>query len=192
VNAAPSLTVEITAILQLDDMISGISQHPDMNLKGSPSRFLILAYTPTDEYLDVDQRVEDRTKQARKQAERPELRVLTRSGEELSNDMISVDGYAQFGCNDYSLVDIRNQEGCYVVLSPRDLVLVQPRDARDHVAWLLERERFEEALTELDILETEEGTDKGDGPSASVIGQQYIEHLVRQGMFRKFTLLMIN
>jgi hypothetical protein len=75
---------------------------------------------------------------------------------------------------------------CYVVLSPRDIVIVKPRDRRDHVAWLVERKRYEEALEELEKIQGSGGTLVADGENAVdavEIGHRYIEHLVGEGKF---------
>ncbi len=72
---------------------------------------------------------QDRDKQARKVADRPELRIISRSGEELAADALSVTNYQSWGCNDYVLAevdkdtlrsDVINEGRSYVVLSPRD------------------------------------------------------------------------
>lgn len=144
----------------------------------SITAFLIVAYTPPETFQD--EMTDDRAKQARKAAERPELRIISRAGEELTADALGVTNYQAWGCNDYTLVEVDSVsapasasgaassappggEGigdapagkCYVVLTPRDLVLVKPRDRRDHVTWLVERERYEEALEEAEVLEFE-------------------------------------
>lgn len=151
---------------------------------------------------------EDRARQARKQAERPELRIISRAGEELAADAIGITDFQKWGCNDYVLVDGINgddpsgldpEKRSYVVLSPRDLVRVRPRDRRDHVAWLVERQRYEEALEEVEKIETDgllkktdsvskalvQGVDEGgeekDELSAVEIGQKYIRHLANEG-----------
>jgi vacuolar protein sorting-associated protein 41 len=108
-------------------------------------------------------------------AERPELRIVSRStGDELANDMLGVRDYEKWGCNEYAMAIVRGEEDqhsrssssrlnpmtrdktkerCYVVMSPRDLVLVRKRDLRDRVQWLVERERWDEALKEAETLE---------------------------------------
>jgi hypothetical protein len=48
-----------------------------------------------------------------------------------------------------------DKERCYVVMSPNDLVLVKSRDRREHVLWLVERRRYEEALDEMESFEAE-------------------------------------
>ncbi|TFK43987.1 vacuolar assembling protein VPS41 [Crucibulum laeve] len=208
----PPLLVEITAVFQLDCMIAGIVPHPTPNpppnpdlgivaLRGEKEKtkpqqltsFLVVAYTPPDTYSD--EQTEDRARQARKAADRPELRIVSRAGEELAADALSITDYQKWGCNDYVLASVTGDadegkvEGrSYVVMSPRDLVLVKPRDRRDHVAWLLERRRYEEALDEVEMIESDgdkiEGSE-GQGLSVQDIGQRYIEHLVGEGDFIK-------
>ncbi|KAF8676121.1 hypothetical protein AX14_005017 [Amanita brunnescens Koide BX004] len=173
---------------------------------------------------------EDRARQARKAAERPEMRIVSRAGEELVSDALGVVDFHAWGCNDYMLVAVDSGPGSgagagaaaaagqgdavgaagrsYVVLSPKDLVLVMPRDRRDHVSWLVERKRYEEALEEAEALEAElngaatkattlngihgeNGVEKPtaavkdesedrDPLSASEIGQMFIDYLVGQ------------
>ena len=134
---------------------------------------------------------EDRARQARKAAERPELRIISRAGEELAADALSIADYQHWGCNDYSLAVVggtdETAEGrSYVILSPRDLVIVKPRDKMDHVKWLVERRRYEEALEAVEKIEAEAvggpGKEALDGLSVSEIGKKYMEHLVNEGM----------
>lgn len=82
----------------------------------------------------------------------------------------------------------------YVVLSPRDIVIVKPRDRRDHVAWLVERKRYEEALEEVEKIQGSGGSLASDGESETAvdaveIGQRYIEHLVGEG--RSLSLVLV-
>ena len=204
-------------------MISGVFPHPTPSTSSSPAHsrqssaihslstpddapetssvltppaltsFLIIAYTPQDTFSN--ERTDDRAQQARKIAERPELRIISRRGEELASDALSITDFHRWGCNDYVLAAVDPESGrvgtpdegrSYVVMSPRDLVLVKARDKRDHVAWLVARRRYEEALSEIELIEAEEAGETGpgagiDGLSASDIGQRYIEHLVNEG-----------
>lgn len=217
----PPLLVEITAVFQLDGMIAGILPHPTppssishsdhassihsgehtrtassiSTQSSTPSSLLILVYSPPDTSFR-EEMTQDRDKQARKVADRPELRIISRSGEELAADALSVSNYQRWGCNDYVLAevdtdplrsDVTNEGRSYVVLSPRDIILVKPRDRRDHVHWLVERKRYEEALEELEIIEASGDTveEGDDGLTASEIGQRYIEHLINDGDFVK-------
>ncbi|KAK7454562.1 Vacuolar protein sorting-associated protein 41 [Stygiomarasmius scandens] len=200
------------------------SKHPS----SQPTSLLILAYTPPDPSLFSDSTAlevipTDKAQQARLQADRPELRIISRKGEELAADALSVTDYRRWQCNDYILCEIdadselalgleqggKERFKSYVVLSPKDLILVRPRDRMDHVAWLIEKGLYEEALTDIEDIESlglgisdtdVKGTAKkgveqdqikrrlevnGIGLNSKEIGQKYIEHLVSQGNFAK-------
>ncbi|KII94565.1 hypothetical protein PLICRDRAFT_97705 [Plicaturopsis crispa FD-325 SS-3] len=201
----PPLLVEITAVFQLDCMIAGVVPHPTTpsptppasissgktaSVPPSLTSLLILAYTPPDTSF-LSEMTDDRSKQARNAAERPELRIISRGGEELTADALSLTGFQSWSCNDYVLAevdsDVSGEDRCYVVLSPRDVVIVRPRDRRDHVAWLVERKRYEEALEEIERIGSTAPVDSADGTGvdASEIGQRYVEHLVEEGDFVK-------
>jgi hypothetical protein len=177
----PPLLVEITALFQLDCMVAGIVPHPSGEEPLSLTSFLIVAYTPPDTSF-FDEATEDRSQQARKVAERPELRIISRGGEELAADALSISGFQSWSCNDYVLAEIKPEGAtgrCYIVLSPKDIVIVKPRDSKDHIDWLVERQRYEEALEVLEKL----GDSQGGDINASEIGQKYVEHLVADGEF---------
>ena len=141
---------------------------------------------------------DDRARQARKAAERPELRIISRGGEELTADALTIANYQHWSCNDYVLVEVSSDDQqpldsdkgrCYVVMSPKDLVLVKPRDRRDHVLWLVERRRYEEALDELESFEADGSRNqKEDELIVQEIRGKYIHHLVHDGWF----LVMLN
>jgi hypothetical protein len=173
--------------------------------------FLVIAYIPPEAFDDTDEMTDDRRRQARKAAERPEMRIISRAGEELAADALSITDYQHWGCNDYTVVEVSGSDDLlaldvdrsYVVMSPRDLVRVLPRDRRDHIAWLVERGRYEEALTDVEKLEAEEAAmgSKLKGTevhlSAQEIGQKYIEHLVQEGnvfgfFFRLLSLVLMR
>jgi hypothetical protein len=166
-----TVSIEVLAVLQVDCMIAGLSPHSDA---GS---FLVLAYTAPDTFADIDDAPPaTREAQKRKAAYRPELRLISRAGEEHASDALSITGYHLYGCNDYSLVEGTGPRGTFwIVSSPRALIVARPRDVKDHIEWLVARKRYEEAL---EVLE-------GMGPQgeidASVIGQKYLQHLVDDG-----------
>ncbi|THV02760.1 vacuolar protein sorting-associated protein 41 [Dendrothele bispora CBS 962.96] len=198
--------------------------------------FLILAYTPPDPSLFTDSTALetipiDKAQQARLQADRPELRIISRKGEELAADALSVTDYKRWQCNDYILdqvnadselslalasdqhgLGVKERANSYVVLSPKDLILVRSRDRIDHVAWLLERGMYEEALVDIEDIESlglgmkeidekgasdtavedgkEDATKRrvevgGVGLNSKEIGQRYVEHLVSRDDFPK-------
>jgi hypothetical protein len=170
-------------------MIAGIVPHPSGSGVNSLTSFLILAYTPPDTSF-LYEATEDRAQQARKAAERPELRIISRAGEELAADALTISRFQSWGCNDYCLAEVDSETvggRCYIVLSPQDLVIVRPRDKRDHIAWLVDQKRYEEALEEVEKLE--ETT--AEGINAFDIGQKYVEHLISERELNKITLMGI-
>ncbi|KAF8180219.1 vacuolar assembling protein VPS41 [Pholiota molesta] len=199
---APPLLVEITAVFQLDCIVAGVVPHPTppppalFEARNSEAArpqtltaFLVVAYTPPETFDDTDEMTDDRRRQARKLAERPEMRIISRAGEELAADALTITDYQRWGCNDYTVAEVS-----YIVMSPRDLVRVLPRDKRDHVAWLVERRRYEEALAAVEKIEAEEAVTglKGTHLSAQEIGQMFIEHLVQEGDFTRAAQLCPN
>lgn len=157
---------EVTTIFQVDCMISGIAPHGDS--------FLILAYT-SDEVF-ADEATSDRNQQQRKAGSRPELRVISRDGEELSSDAIGLRDFEKFQCRDYSLCPAPATNSFYVI-SPQDIVVARPRDQADHIGWLIEQRRYEAALAALES----SGLIQLEGYNVVEIGVKYLEHLVEEG-----------
>lgn len=228
-------TAEITQVFQLDSMVAGIMPHPappssrpESIISSSSSSqktlppltsFLLITYTPPQAALvDIDVLLTsdtDRTKQAKAPSERPELRIISRAGDELAADELSVSGYQAWGCGDYKLVGPVNGDGelartatsktnhlvsspssnnWYIVLSPRDLVLVRPRDELDHIVWLVERENYEKALEALESLDRSIGGGKSQSSGVLTeieingvkltsvdVGRKLVESLVSEG-----------
>lgn len=165
-SGLPSLTIEMTAIYQVDCMISGIAQYQNS--------FLVLAYISPDTY--DNEATEDRAEQRRKAANRPELRLIDK-GEEVSADALSLSNYHMYGCNDYSLIkSARPGEEVFFVVSPSDIIVVRPRDEVDHIDWLVDRQRYEEALTAAEALQKQHGS----ALDVKAIGLKYIQHLIDQ------------
>ncbi|KAJ9117531.1 hypothetical protein QFC22_004381 [Naganishia vaughanmartiniae] len=173
-TASITYSVEITAIFQVDCMISGICPY-EKNQEGG---YLILAYVLSDHY--DNEATDDPAEQRRKAANRPELRIISARGEEISSDALSLNNYHLYGCNDYVLAPSRRaSEELYVVVSPKDVILARPRDAADHVHWLVERKQFAEALHMAEML-----ADKhGQGLDVRAIGIKYIHHLFEQELY---------
>ncbi|KAH7104664.1 vacuolar protein sorting-associated protein 41 [Auriculariales sp. MPI-PUGE-AT-0066] len=181
--SAATLSADVSAVLLLDCMVSGIVPHISPiaaadSGASTPSSFLVLAYVPPEDVV-ADEATEDRTAQRRKESNPPQLRLISRAGKEHSNDLLSVPNYSKYSCNDYSLIDADTPGGrCYVVMSPTSIVIARPRDQRDHVEWLVERKRYEEALEEAQKFDT-------DGQHTTRIGEQYVEHLISEGQYEK-------
>lgn len=164
----PSYSIEISAIFQVDCMLSGVASYK----KDNKSSLLVLSYIAPDDYSN--EATDDPMEQRRKAANRPELRIISKAGEELSSDALSLGTYHLYGCNDYLLVpSARKEDDAYFLVSPKDIVIARPRDAADHVNWLVEQQRFAEALEAAELLVDRHGQ----GLDIKAIGTKYIKHL---------------
>ncbi|CBQ70724.1 related to Vacuolar assembly protein VPS41 [Sporisorium reilianum SRZ2] len=195
----PQHYIEITAIFQLDCMISGIAPYG--------LDYLVLAYVTEDpgesDDEDDDQDHENGSVHRafkRREALRPELRIISRAGEELSSDVLSLNDYSRFQCNDYLLVPsieahaysaallagrkVRQESteaSQFYVVSPKDIVVSKPRDEKDHVEWLLERQRFQEALVKIEAMGRTAALQNGF--DAEEIGKKYLNWLVEEDRY---------
>ncbi|KAL9936540.1 hypothetical protein V8E36_004608 [Tilletia maclaganii] len=225
---------EITSILQLDCMISGLAPYG--------LDILTLAYVVEDEDADNGGGGDDsdgsqhegddsgagsraggsssqtRFPGARPEALPPELRIINGEGEEVSSDVLTLHQYTRFRCNDYMLVPSTDSlaaakearaagpegvlekakahaataalsasdEGSpayFYIVSPHEIIVARPRDARDQIEWLLSRQRFAEALARIDYLG--KATAAALGFDASEIGKRYLNWLVEAHHFDK-------
>ncbi|CAG8660098.1 10427_t:CDS:10, partial [Acaulospora colombiana] len=137
VSGRPPLYAEVSMI-QTDFIVCGIAPFNDMTL--------LLAYL-TDEIVKNEE-TNDPEQHKRPRAKQPELQIMDPSNEVISTDALPLHGYHHYQANDYILGYFPSEDMFYVV-SPKDLVLSRPRDLDDHISWLLERSRYEEALKAL-------------------------------------------
>ena len=167
----PALSVEMTGIYQVDCMVAGIAVYQ--------SHFAVLAYIPPDSYQN--EATDDPQEQRRKAANRPELRLIDK-GEELSADALSLSNFHMYSCNDYLFVKSRrSDEAAYFVVSPADVIIARPRDEADHIAWLVDQERFEEALEAVEVLKS-----LPDGAlGVQDVGRKYMSHLMSQSTWKE-------
>lgn len=186
-NSSTSLYVEITAIFELDCMISGLVPYG--------KDYLVLAYLTDDNF---DEAAQDHR---RRKGFPPELRIISNSGDELSSDVLSLQNFERYQCNDYLLVPsaeaIANgrvmKEGkakqydsdsnVFYVVSPKDIVMARPRDEKDHVDWLLERKKYEEALVKVEAMGSELASSRG--YNSAEIGRKYLSWLVDEENLEK-------
>lgn len=226
-STAPSARTDATAATAESTSSTQARLHPphphlhrrkSVQIPNAPplTTFLLLTYIPPPSLLTASSETEEAPEvQKRRASERPELRIVSRTtGEELANDVLGVRDFEKWGCNEYSLAvvpgevegDDKEKERCYVVMSPRDLVVVRKRDRRDRIRWLVERGKWEEALKEVEELERTEAllgdpkkaqgdvnekTPAGDDDlSVQAIGQKYIHHLLNEHDYDKAASLL--
>ncbi|BBN13096.1 vacuolar protein sorting-associated protein 41 [Marchantia polymorpha subsp. ruderalis] len=181
--------VEIKAAIKTEYYISGLAPNGD--------DLVVLAYIP--EVAAPAAQVEAAgaittsaaalltTKQGH--AHRPEVRIVTWTNEELATDALSIHGYEHYKAKDYVLAHTpfsgsssaggqwaAGDERLYYIVSPKDVVIARPRDADDHVNWLLEHGFHEKALAAV-----EDG--KVSTERMEEVGSKYLDHLVLERQY---------
>ncbi|KAF5744798.1 hypothetical protein HS088_TW07G00378 [Tripterygium wilfordii] len=167
--------VDIVASFQTSYYISGIAPFGDS--------LVILAYIPGEE--DGDKEFSSMTPSRQQgNAQRPEVRILTWNNDELTTDALPVHGFEHYKAKDYSLAHApfsgssyaggqwaAGDEPSYYIVSPKDVVIVKPRDAEDHIAWLLQHGWHDKALAAVEA---------GQGRSELLdeVGSRYLDHLI--------------
>lgn len=192
---------EVTNVLKLDCMISGIvpfvaldefSVAPSSSVaaQGSHSHSDTTAYIIFS-YIKEEDADEESFQSLAKPSHPPELRIIdVESGEELSSDILGISQFERYQCRDYRIVgsySAKSPQASYFATSPTDLIEVKKRDVWDHIAWLCERKRYEEALrvAEKEGLKGITGVKSSDrnGFSVKEIGNKYLEYLFAEGEY---------
>ncbi|KAG8815210.1 Vacuolar protein sorting-associated protein 41 [Serendipita sp. 399] len=174
-----------------------------------PNSFLLLSYIPARTLLSSES-TSYKSEQKRQTSTPPELRIVTSDGEERSSDVLAMKGYDRWVCTDYRIIEsfppphvsssklskgrLRERDhGGWFILSPKGIILARKRDRMDRVSWLVERERYEEALDEMEVMEKEGEYVKSTGPgeedthvlTKDEIGRMYLTHLFKEKEYEK-------
>lgn len=123
----PEYIVEPLSMFRIDYFISGIGPL-------ERNQLVIMCYS--------------KEKDANGKAMRPQLYVVEAKESkyvELCTDNLSMRGFHDFGCNDYAL-ECLVSENLFVIVSPKDIVVANPCDADDRIEWLVEHDKFAEAM----------------------------------------------
>ncbi|CAH9072753.1 unnamed protein product [Cuscuta europaea] len=165
--------VDIVASFQTGYFISGIAPFGDT--------LVILAYIPAE---DGEKDFSSATPSRHGNAQRPEVRVVTWTNEELATDALPVHGFEHYKAKDYSLAHApfsgssyaggqwaAGDEPLYYVVSPKDVVIAKPRDAEDHINWLLQHGWHEKALEAVEA-------SQGRSELLDEVGARYLDHLI--------------
>ncbi|KAG6632222.1 vacuolar protein sorting-associated protein 41 homolog [Carya illinoinensis] len=171
----PSMNqVDIVASFQTSYFISGVAPFGDT--------LVVLAYIPGEE--DGEKQFSSNLPSRQGHAQRPEVRIVTWSNDELSTDALPVHGFEHYKAKDYSLAHApfsgssyaggqwaAGDEPLYYIVSPKDVVIAKPRDTEDHIAWLLQHGWHEKALAAVEA---------GQGRSELLdeVGSRYLDHLI--------------
>ncbi|XP_061345356.1 vacuolar protein sorting-associated protein 41 homolog isoform X2 [Gastrolobium bilobum] len=172
--------VDIVASFQTSYFISGIAPFGDA--------LVVLAYIPGEEDGEKDFSSTAPSRQGNGQ--RPEVRIVTWNNDELSTDALPLHGFEHYMAKDYSLAHApfsgssyaggqwaAGDEPLYYIVSPKDVIIAKPRDAEDHIAWLLQHGWHEKALA---VVESGQGRSE----LLDEVGSRYLDHLIVE---RKYT-----
>ncbi|KAF9428093.1 Vacuolar protein sorting-associated protein 41 [Podila epigama] len=170
-SGLPGQYVEITTMFQTDFIVCGIAPFKEM--------LLLMAYNVDD--IEEIAHISGSERNERKMAKRPELRIINAYNEEISSDALTLHGFAHYQANDYMFEHLPTQDMFYIG-SPKDLVVAKERDLDDHIQWLMERERYEEALGHAREAQIYGGSKKY---NASEIGQKYLGWLLEREEYDK-------
>ncbi|KAG6629735.1 vacuolar protein sorting-associated protein 41 homolog isoform X2 [Carya illinoinensis] len=166
--------VDIVASFQTSHFISGVAPFGDS--------LVVLAYIPGEEKGEKEFTSTIPSRQGN--AQRPEVRIVTWSNDEISTDALPIHGFEHYKAKDYLLAHApfsgssyagghwtAGDEPLYYVVSPKDVVIAKPRDAEDHIAWLLQHGWHEKALAAVEA---------GQGRSELLdeVGSRYLDHLI--------------
>ncbi|XP_050281871.1 vacuolar protein sorting-associated protein 41 homolog isoform X1 [Quercus robur] len=166
--------VDIVASFQTSYFISGVAPFGDS--------LVVLAYILGEE--DGKKEFSSTIPSRQGNAQRPEVRVVSWNNDELSTDALPVHGFEHYKAKDYSLAHApfsgssyaggqwaAGDEPLYYIVSLKDVVIAKPRDAEDHIAWLLQHGWHEKALAAVEA---------GQGRSELLdeVGSRYLDHLI--------------
>ncbi|KAG0476009.1 hypothetical protein HPP92_012850 [Vanilla planifolia] len=174
IPASSAKYVDIVASFQTSYYISGIAPFGDS--------LVVLAYIPVDMNGGKDFSSSIPLRQGT--AQRPEVRIVTWKNEELTTDALPVHGFEHYKAKDYALAhapfsgssDAGGQwaagdEPLYYIVSPKDVVIARPRDAEDHISWLLQHGFHEKALAAVEA-------GQGRVELLDEVGSRYLDHLI--------------
>ncbi|KVH90729.1 hypothetical protein Ccrd_007262 [Cynara cardunculus var. scolymus] len=166
--------VDIVASFQTSYFISGVAPFGDS--------LVVLAYIPGEE--DGEKEFSSSVPSRQGNAQRPEVHVVTWNNDELATDALPVLGFEHYKAKDYSLAHVpftgssyaggqwaAGDEPLYYVVSPKDVVIAKPRDAEDHINWLLQHGWHEKALAAVEA-------GQGRSELLNEVGSRYLDHLI--------------
>eukprot|EP01133_Synstelium_polycarpum_P008140 gene8140-9554_t len=112
------------------------------------------------------------------QADKPSIYIVSRKTNcAITTDHLNVNGYEHYKAPDYRL-DYNTAESIFYIVCPKDVVTAKPRNLEDHLKWLMDKNRYDEALDEV---EKDMRTVKS-LPAIRIkeIGERYMEYLLER------------
>ncbi|KAI8921093.1 hypothetical protein DFJ77DRAFT_448518 [Powellomyces hirtus] len=177
-SGLPSRYVEIVCQFRTDFIVSGIAP--------LDADIVLLSYmTDLAVFKNVDVIQSGPAKRAKSKPS--EVHIVTTAGQSVATDVLSLFGFEHYNANDYRLEYLpadNPAENTFYIVSPKDIVVAKPRNLSDHVEWLVERKRYEEALS---AAESAGPHDEGQMHVHSIvdIGQKYMGTLLEEGRFEE-------
>ncbi|EFA76279.1 structural maintenance of chromosome protein [Heterostelium album PN500] len=84
------------------------------------------------------------------QAEKPSIYIVSRkTNQAITTDHLNVNGFEHYKATDYRL-DYNTAESIFYIVCPKDVVTAKPRNLEDHLKWLMDKNRYDEALEEVE------------------------------------------
>jgi hypothetical protein len=133
---APSRKCELIAMFNTEYIVSGLAPFGN--------DLVTLAYVEEEEEDNTEGGKAGAKGGKQPQPERPELHIVSYRNANIASDALTVRGYERCRANDYHL-EFLPEENYFYVISPHDIVVAKPCDLDDHITWLQQRGRFEEA-----------------------------------------------
>ncbi|KAF0912218.1 hypothetical protein E2562_013172 [Oryza meyeriana var. granulata] len=171
--------VDIVGSFQTGYHISGIAPFGDL--------LVVLAYIPEEH---KENSFSNSVPSRQGTAQRPEIHVVSWKNDELTTDALPIHGYEHYKAKDYALAHApfsgssnaggqwaAGDEPLYYIVSPKDIVVAKPRDAEDHISWLLQHGWHEKALAAVEA-------GQGRTELLDEVGSRYLDHLIIE---RKYT-----
>ncbi|XP_063964242.1 vacuolar protein sorting-associated protein 41 homolog [Lytechinus pictus] len=160
----PSKYVEITSMFSTDFTVCGVAPLSD--------DLVVLAFVTSGPKNDGED----------SGARRPQLKIITPLPDDyqlVTSDALSMRGFQSYRPNDYHL-EYESDEGVFYIVSPKDVVVARQRDMDDHIKWLIDQEKYEEALSEARIHHKDLVKIR-----PLDVGHTYLNHLISTGEFDK-------
>ncbi|KAI8852801.1 hypothetical protein BC829DRAFT_360401 [Chytridium lagenaria] len=178
-SGLPARYVEIVCQFRTDFIVSGIAPLDNYIV-------LLSFMVDLDEHRNVDMLQPSSNSNQLVRSSPPEIHIVDFDGEFIANDVLSLFGYEHYRANDYRLEYLpapNPAERTFYVVSPKDIVVAKPRDLDDHIEWLVERARYEEALQAAEGANTKGYTGRLSVTQVVEIGVKYLGSLVTEGKY---------
>lgn len=174
IHASSAKYVDVVASFQTSYYVSGIAPFGDA--------LVVLAYIT--EEVNGEKDFSSTLPSRQGTAQRPEVHIISWKNEELTTDALPVHGYEHYKAKDYILAHApftgssyaggqwaAGDEPLYYIVSPKGVVIARPRDAEDHIAWLLQHGFHEKALAAVEA-------GQGRIELLDEVGSSYLDHLI--------------